>query len=282
MTTHDFIAAADIPLLEAAGLADFDALWQLELETVEHPNAGRGGDGWSSVCRLELPGQDYFLKRQSNHLTRSLTHPFGEPTFAREFRNIRRYAERQVPALCAVFFGMRKIASEQRAILLTRALSGWRDLASWLADWPQCPPEQRGELLDACALLARRLHAARLTHCCFYPHHIFVRAQEKGYAACLIDLEKSRSLHFRRERIRDVEQFLRHAPQLTATEINRFLALYLETPANAPEIGHWRQWLAKRQQKKAGQPPSSVDVCHQDGNDQHQHPGQIKPEQKNG
>ncbi|MDR1350188.1 MAG: lipopolysaccharide kinase InaA family protein, partial [Zoogloeaceae bacterium] len=195
MVGQDFIAATDLPLLQAAGLTDFNALWRLELEAVEPPNTDRGG--WSSVCRLELPEQGYFLKRQSNHLTRSLAHPFGEPTFAREFRNIRRYAERQVPALSAAFFGIRKVAgeqrSEQRAILLTRALSSsadWRDLASWLADWSQCSAEQRAQLLDASALLARRLHAARLTHCCFYPRHIFVRSVEQGFAACLIDLEK--------------------------------------------------------------------------------------------
>ncbi|MDR3158226.1 MAG: lipopolysaccharide kinase InaA family protein [Zoogloeaceae bacterium] len=280
--TRDFIAAADLPLLEAAGLADFDALWRMELDAVEHPNTERGG--WSSVCRFELPEQGYFLKRQSSHLTRSLAHPFGEPTFAREFRNIRRYAERQVPALSAAFFGMRKVADEQRAILLTRALSGWRDLASWLAGWPRCPPEQRAQLIDAAALLARRLHAARLTHCCLYPRHIFVRAQEKDFAACLIDLEKSRPLHFRRERIRDLEQFLRYAPQLSDAEIDRFLARYLAASAGSPVIACWRQWLAKRQQKKGATPriPSFVDAGHQDGDDQHHYPGQIEPEQKNG
>jgi hypothetical protein len=285
MAMPDFIAAADLPLLKAAGLDSFDALWQLERETVERPNTGRGSDGWSSVCRLELPEREYFLKRQSNHLTRSFAHPMGEPTFAREFRNIRRYAERQVPALSAAFFGMRKVANEQRAILLTRALSGWRALADWLVEWPQCPPEQRAQLLDACALLTRRLHAAHLTHCCFYPHHIFVCAQEQGYTACLIDLEKSHPLRFHRERIRDVEQFFRHAPQLSTAEINRFLAAYLATPTHAPEIVRWQTWLAKRQRQKQGMTPpraSSVDVDHQNGNDQYQHPGQIEPEQKDG
>jgi hypothetical protein len=246
--TDDFIAAEDGPVLEQAGLTDFDALWALELTPVDRPNVDRGG--WSSVCRLDLPEQRYYLKRQSNHLTRSFAHPFGEPTFAREFRNIRRYAERQVPALSAAFFGVRKRANEQRAILLTRALSGWRDMASWLVDWPQCPPEQRAQLIDACARLARRLHAARLTHGCFYPRHIFARAAATGFEVCLIDLEKTRPLHLRHERLRDMEQFLRYAPQLTEEEINRFLARYLDTPANAPIIERWRRWLSKRHQQK--------------------------------
>src|SRR5690606_20381637 len=88
---NDFIAAQDRALLEQHGLASFDALWALQLEAVDESNTERGG--WSSVYRLELGDRAYYLKRQSNHLTRSLWHPLGEPTFAREFRNIRRYAE---------------------------------------------------------------------------------------------------------------------------------------------------------------------------------------------
>ena len=102
---NDFIAAQDRALLEQHGLASFDALWALQLEAVDEPNTERGG--WSSVYRLELGDRAYYLKRQSNHLTRSLWHPLGEPTFAREFRNIRRYAELGIPALQAAFFAER-------------------------------------------------------------------------------------------------------------------------------------------------------------------------------
>ncbi|HBC23227.1 MAG TPA: lipopolysaccharide kinase, partial [Pseudomonas sp.] len=93
---NDFIAQADRPTLERHGLASFDALWSVQLTAVDEPNVERGG--WSSVFRLELDDSAFYLKRQSNHLTRTLAHPFGEPTFAREFRNIRRYAQLGVPA----------------------------------------------------------------------------------------------------------------------------------------------------------------------------------------
>lgn len=76
----DFIAAADRALLEQHGLNSFEALWALQLEAVDEPNTERGG--WSSVYRLELGERAYYLKRQSNHLTRSLRHPCGEPTIA--------------------------------------------------------------------------------------------------------------------------------------------------------------------------------------------------------
>lgn len=80
---NDFIAQADRPTLERHGLASFDALWSVQLTAVDEPNVERGG--WSSVFRLELDDSAFYLKRQSNHLTRTLAHPFGEPTFARSF-----------------------------------------------------------------------------------------------------------------------------------------------------------------------------------------------------
>jgi hypothetical protein len=265
---HDFIAADDRLLLEQAGLADFDALWKLELARVDEPNVGRGG--WSSVCRLELPGRRYYLKRQSNHLTRSLAHPFGEPTFLREFRNIRRYEAHSVPAAQAAFFGMRVREGKPCAVLLTRALDDWRDLASWLSEWPRCPESQRRQILSACGLLVRRLHLAGLTHRCLYPRHIFVREnntppppanhlshllvhdRERHFTACLIDLEKTHPLWFpRRDRIKELEQFIRHAPQLDDDEVDLFLATYLETPPRSPQTTQWRQWLAARRQHKA-------------------------------
>ena len=93
----DFLAAEDRALLERNGLATFDALWAKQLDAVDEPNTS--GDGWSSVYRLELEGQGYYLKRQSNYLTRTLHRPFGEPSFAREFRNISLYRKLGIPAL---------------------------------------------------------------------------------------------------------------------------------------------------------------------------------------
>ena len=129
----DFLAAEDRALLERHGLGTFDALWAKQLEAVDEPNTA--GGGWSSVFRLDLEGRGFYLKRQSNYLTRTFHAPFGEPSFAREFRNISRYEKLGIPALKAVFFGERKINGEVRAVLLTRALDGWDDLDSLLQRW---------------------------------------------------------------------------------------------------------------------------------------------------
>ena len=79
----DFIDSDDQALLERHGLASFEALWALELHAVDEPNKAPRG-GWSTVYRLDLEGQGYYLKRQSNYLTHSLERPWGEPTLARE------------------------------------------------------------------------------------------------------------------------------------------------------------------------------------------------------
>jgi hypothetical protein len=237
---RDFLADEDRFLLDRYGLTSFDALWKLELPLVDAPNIDRGG--WSAVCRLNLDGRGFFLKRQSNHLTRSARAPFGEPTLAREFRNIQRCRERKIPTVRAAFYAEREFPAragdnERCAILLTHALEGWRNLDAALKGAPNgC----RLRLLDACGVLARRLHRAGLVHCCFYPRHVFVRQAGSAYEACLIDLEKTRSLLFGiRDRVKDLEQFLRHTPSLDEQEVRIWLSRYLDcTPWN-PDVTVW-------------------------------------------
>ncbi|KAF1070307.1 MAG: Protein InaA [Pseudomonas citronellolis] len=246
---NDFIAEEDRACLDRQGLADFDALWALRLEAVDEPNTERGG--WSSVYRLDVEGGAYYLKRQANHLTRSLRHPFGEPTFAREFRNIQRYRQLGIPALQAAFFAERTAPGEKRAVLVTRALDGWRALDEWLGGWRELPSERRQALLRACGLLARRLHEARQIHGCFYPKHIFLREQADGFEASLIDLEKTRPLWFGlRDRVRDLEPLLRRAPDWSEADVRQFLAAYLGSAASGAEVDDWYRRLGARRKHK--------------------------------
>ncbi|WP_263143315.1 lipopolysaccharide kinase InaA family protein [Pseudomonas sp. RIT-PI-AD] len=242
----DFIATGDRALLDRHGLAGYDALWALDLPAVDEPNVERGG--WSSVYRLDLGEAAFYLKRQSNHLTRSLRHPFGEPTFAREFRNIQRYRQLGIPALEAVYFGARQVRDERRALLLTRALDDWRELDGFLAGWQALEPARRQAILRACGLLARRLHAAGQMHGCFYPKHIFLRETESGFEACLIDLEKTRPLLFGwRDRVKDLEPLLRRAMAWSEDEVRYLLGVYL---GDGTQVDTWWRRLSRRRQHK--------------------------------
>lgn len=245
----DFLAGAERGLLERNGLADFDALWNLQLDAVDEPNTSRGG--WSTVFRMDLEGQGFYLKRQSNYLTRTLHSPLGEPSFAREFRNIQRYQQLGIPALEAVFFGERKVAGERRAILMTRALDGWNDLDSLLEHWPQLTHGQQQAILRTCGQLARQLHAARQVHGCFYPKHIFLQADGEGYRAQLIDLEKTRPLLLgQRDRVKDIEPLLRRAQVWSADDVRTLLAAYLEQPVESGLVDAWFERLNVRRSHK--------------------------------
>ncbi len=246
----DFIAEADKALLERNGLADFDALWAINLQVVDEPNVERGG--WSSVYRLDLGQSSFYLKRQSNHLTRSLMHPFGEPTFAREFRTIQLYQKLGIPSLQASFFGRRQVANEQRAVLMTRALDGWNDLESWLTQWPALESDQRQAILRTIGELARQLHKAGQVHGCFYPKHIFLKEQSDGWSARLIDLEKTRPLMLgRRDRIKDLEPLLRRASSWSEQDVRVLLAAYL---AGESDVNGWAEHLHSRRREKELRP----------------------------
>lgn len=245
----DFIASEERALLERHGLATFDALWNLQLDAVDEPNTGRGG--WSSVYRLDLEGRGFYLKRQSNYLTHTLHHPFGEPSFSREFRNISRYRKMGIPALQAVFYGERKVNGERRAILMTRALDGWTDLDALLQRWSELPDTERRAILRACGQLARTLHGARQIHGCFYPKHIFVQAQGDAYRAQLIDLEKTRpSLFGQRDLTKDLEPLFRRAPLWSEAEQRELLGAYLQAPGDSPAVDAWLMRLNRRGKHK--------------------------------
>ncbi|GHT84885.1 hypothetical protein AGMMS49960_02310 [Betaproteobacteria bacterium] len=256
----DFVSRVDFAPLERHGLISFEALWALQAKAVDAPNVGRGG--WSEVSRLDFEGQGFYLKRQRNHIIRSLAHPLGELTFARELRNILRLQARGVPTVAPVFFAQRlnvavKSAEgevrEDRAMLLTRALDGWRGMDQWLIDWADLAGTVRERLLVACGKLARQLHAAGMMHCCLYPKHIFARANAgtSAFEATLIDLEKARAVWWgHRDRCRDIDQFFRHAPELSAAEVGVMLGAYLDCGPDDAEFRRWQEWLSKRRGHK--------------------------------
>ena len=246
-----FIASADRPLLERHGLTSFQALWDMQLDAVDEPNTGRGG--WSSVYRLDLEGQGFYLKRQSNYLTYTLHRPLGEPSFSREFRNIRRYQKLGIPAMQAAFYGQRRVDGDRQAILMTRALDGWTDLYALLQQWHELSVSTRTAILRACGKLAHTLHSAGQIHGCFYPKHIFLQSGGTAYQAQLIDLEKTRPAIFgKRDLIRDLEPLLRRAHMWTDDERREMLGAYLHASTDSARVDAWNARLGQRGQYKRG------------------------------
>jgi len=245
----DYLDPADQALLQRHGLGSFTALWDLQLPAVDEPNVEDGG--WSSVSRLELEGSGFFLKRQRNYFTRTLHCPFGEPTVAREFRNIMRYQRLGIPSLQAVYYGERKVAGEHQAILLTRALDGWQSLLQLLSDWPQRGLDEHQQIVSTCAGLVGKLHASGLRHGCLYPKHMFLTDRQGQWRACLIDLEKTRRLWLGwRDQVKDLETFLRTVSVWDSAEQQEFLERYLRESRTPGSPNLWLKRLAVRRKRK--------------------------------
>lgn len=245
----DYLSGDDSALLQRHGLDCFDALWEVKLAAVDEPNTEHGG--WSEVFRLELEGCGFFIKRQSNYFTRSLAHPLGEPTVAREFRTIMRYRELAIPSLHAVFFGERRVGGECRAILVTRALDGWSALEDFLPNWPARTEEEQSGIITACSGLVGKLHASGLRHGCLYPKHLFLRKRNGEWEACLIDLEKTRRLWFGwRDQIRDLETFLRKVSIWERAGQGSFLSQYLQLSRSPGSMQLWLERLGRRRAYK--------------------------------
>jgi len=223
------IAPAERELLAAAGLANFGALWAARTSGVEAGNAARGGT--SAVGLLELPTpagpRRYYLKRQCNFNCRTLRHCWrGIPLVQREWQAIAALRRRGIATLDVAACGRERRGREDRALLLTRALDGYRDLDAWLAEHPQQGARER--LMTAVGALLAELHTTGWRHGCLYPKHLFV-AEDPAAAAPLrlIDLEKCKRIRRRRAGLRDLDTLLRHCPALDAALRERLLAAYL-------------------------------------------------------
>ena len=230
MSTRWVVAATDRELLTGAGLASFAALWDVATVAVETGNTARGGSSAVGVLELATPTgpRRYYLKRQRNFNCRTWRHCWrGIPLAQREWQAVAALRRRGIATLEVAAFGREHRAGEDRALLLTRALDGYRDLDAWLAEHPQ--QSERERLMTAIGTLLAALHDAGWRHGCLYPKHLFVADDPAARVRLrLIDLEKCKRTHRRFAGLRDLDTLLRHCPQLEALLRTRLLAAYAE------------------------------------------------------
>lgn len=254
MSSAPFIAVNAEAILRRHGLTSFAALWDLDAELVDEPNRARGGI--SSVSRLRLAdeqGQEqvFYLKRQSNYLIRTLRHPLGQSTVAREFQNIETCARLCLPALEVAFFGERRQNGELQAILLTRDLEGYAPLDYWYQCWDELDYRLRQNMIRASAALVARLHASKAVHFSLYPKHVFLKPLPDGMGARFIDLEKLRLQHFSRGGFqRDLDALNRRSKEPSRTQRLRFLLSYLGKERVDAEVRRWVARVLKRSARK--------------------------------
>ena len=231
-----FIASDDEANLTQHGLNTFEALWELEIPNVDNPNTKRGG--WSTVGYVTIGGKGYYLKKQQNYFTRVLRAPWGELRAKHEFRYIQYYMKRDIPTMTVAFFAEKAENGNKKAILLTNELIGWQDLDSFLLQWQSIHEARQTAVLNACAILAKKLHDNKFIHRCFYPKHVFLRSLNDSFETCLIDLEKTRFFLLREYGyLRDLYNFReRTKPYWSTDEFSMFLSAYLQKTPKSPAV----------------------------------------------
>lgn len=251
-----FISPEWLGFRATEGSTLFDAIWNLEGNWVEPPNYRRGG--WSGVARMNLPVATgsvlgAYLKRQENHGRLSLRHPFrGEATFTREFEIISHLRRHQVPTLDPIYYGEYSASGERRAILMTKALDGYRSLEELMDDGTVAALAfaTRRRLLEVLARTVRQMHDAGVEHRSLHPKHLMVLQRDDDVEVALIDLEKSRrSPAPLLSMIRDLITLNRRAEGWNLSARLYFYRSYLaagtQGPAPGREPGTLSQWLGR-------------------------------------
>lgn len=223
MSDRWVVSHSDRELLAHNGLDSFDSLWDLDPDWFEAPNHRR--NGWSGVSRRLLRRPEggecaVFIKRQQNHNFKSLSHPVcGLPTTYREYRNICRLKANEIPCPDLVLYGHRHRSGQWQAILITRALDGYRPLEDCLDTLGESDVPGRAALLASVAATVSRMHAHFLRHSSLYAKHIFVKPDTRSssdgatprFDSAVIDLEKMRfGFPVFRVAAHDLDQLYRH------------------------------------------------------------------------
>jgi len=178
-----FCAAPERP----AGLDDFDHWWTLPGDWVEAPNERR--NGWSGVIRAATGNGIAYVKRQRNHLCRSLRHPLGWPTASREWYFLLQLRTLGIAAPVPLFHAVRHTPAGIEAVLATAALEGYHPLH----ELEGLPAAARAGIADALGHELGRLHRERLQHSCLYDKHVMIRLHDDARPdIALLDLEKMR------------------------------------------------------------------------------------------
>lgn len=165
----------------------FDHWWTLPGDWVEEPNERR--NGWSGVIRAMTEHGLVYVKRQRNHLYRSLRHPLGWPTASREWYFLLKLRTLGIAAPAPVFHAVRHTPDGIEAVLATAALENYQPLNELEA----LPADQRAIIAETLGEMLGRLHRERLQHSCLYDKHVMVRLhRDAPPEVALLDLEKMR------------------------------------------------------------------------------------------
>lgn len=181
--------------LESQQFATFEQIWVAPIQWIDEPNRNRGG--WSGVGCMQFAKQaqtvSVYIKKQQNHVSRSLWHPVrGEPTFAKEFKFMRYLTQHGVMTPQVVFFAQRALHAGQQAILITENLEGFNALDQINRHGLSLTSQRK--LIAKVAQAIRQMHRLGIQHRALYAKHIFVKPVDNSFAVAFIDFEKSRRM----------------------------------------------------------------------------------------
>jgi tRNA A-37 threonylcarbamoyl transferase component Bud32 len=206
---------------------DFSGWWNAPGAWVEEPNVRR--NGWSGMMRLRIGDTLYYIKKQCNHLCRTLDHPFGWPTASRERVNISRLQALGLSVPNPVFHGERKSAEGYEAVLVTEELAGFLSLDTQT----ELDAGTRAALAAETGRVLGIMHRAGWQHSCLYDKHIMVRWSGATPEIALIDLEKLRKPLLPGKAARhDLEQLKRHQRIWSEEEWERLLSAHEKQDAS--------------------------------------------------
>ena len=232
---NEFVDPVWQKLLEGNKAVNFEQLWARNDAWFEKPNSGRSKGGWSGVCRIEIGGKFFFLKKQEKFLTYSLKAPFGQSLVVKEKDNLARFNNLKIPCVKLVYFGVRKFKGRVQGMIMTEALNGYISLDEAVLGYERLPLEKRRKVIHSLAKLVKFTHEKGQMHNSLYPKHLFI---EENFArggepsqeplSRFIDLETAKKAkNGSKKQLRDLDTLDRRSLFGSKTDRLAFVLAYL-------------------------------------------------------
>lgn len=211
---------------------NFNSLWMMQFNNhhrVDYPQPGS-----NLITRFDLPApegesQGFYLKRQLELTGRSMYAPMGESLFAQELRTMLLCQQRDIPSLEPVYYCQHLTAKGLAAILIIRALDGYKSVHDYLHQWDELEPVEQDKLVSATARLLAKIHTAGFRQKNIAPESFIIDWQQipQVRQANPVDLSEARMNE--RRTLAELKLFLGQCEAWSFDQKLQFIETYCES-----------------------------------------------------
>jgi hypothetical protein len=196
---------------------------------VEYPRPGSNLTTRFDLSSANGENEGYYLKRQLDLVARSVYAPMGESLFAQELRTMLLCKHRGIPCLEPVYYSQHFTAKGLGAILIIRALDGYKSLVEFFSQWSSFDSSEQEKVISATARLLAKIHDAGFRQKQIGPESFMIDWQQIPQVRQASPVDLSESKMTERRSLLELKQFIGQCEVWDLEDKSRFIDEYCQS-----------------------------------------------------